>query len=90
LQIKFLKRFNSSGVSSFEYDGVTYEYLTQSYKRALYWEGFCGGSHAVSKWLTRESIIKALEQFGFNDIKIGFDKLDHHNGPSFAICAKKI
>ena len=76
-------------LSSFEYDGITYEYSTQSYKKALDWAGFCGGPNTVSKWLTRGSIIKALEQFGFADIKIGFDHLDHPNGPSFAICAKK-
>jgi hypothetical protein len=79
-----------SGVSSLEYGGVTYEYSTQSYKNALNWLGFCGGPNTVSKWMTRESIIKALEQFGFTDIKIGFEQLNHQNGPSFAICAKKI
>jgi len=78
-----------SRVSLFEYGGITYEYSTQSYKNALSWAGFCGGPSKVSKWLTRESIIKALEQFGFTDIKIGFEHLDHPNGPSFAICAKK-
>ncbi len=78
-----------SSVSSFEYDGVTYEYSTQSYKKALDWSGFCGGSNTISKWLTRESIIKVLKHFGFTDVKIGFDHLDHPNGPSFAVCAKK-
>lgn len=78
-----------SPVSSFEYDGVIYESSTQSYKDALAWSGFCGGPKPVSRWLTRESIIKALEQFGFADIQINFDHLDHPNGPAFAICAKK-
>jgi hypothetical protein len=78
-----------SPVSSFEYDRVAYEYSTQSYKSALAWAGFCGGSKPVSKWLTRDSIIKALKQFGFEDIQINFDHLDHPNGPAFAICAKK-
>ena len=39
-------------VSSFEYDGVSYEGSTQSYKEALDWSGFCGGSKPVSSWLT--------------------------------------
>lgn len=76
-------------VSSFDYDGVSYEYSTQSYMEALGWEGFCGGPQPVSKWLTRDSIIKALRQFGFIDIQINFDATDHQNGPAFAICAKK-
>jgi hypothetical protein len=75
--------------SSFEYEGVSYEGSTQSYKEALEWSGFCGGPKPVSKWLTRTSIIKALKQFGFTDLKINFDAPDHPNGPAFAICASK-
>ncbi len=82
-------RHKFSPVSSFEYDGVSYEYSTQSYKDSLDWSGFCGGPKPVSKWLTRDSIIKALRQFGFTDIQINFDHLDHPNGPAFAICANK-
>ena len=82
-------RHKFSPVSSFEYDGVSYEYSTQSYKDSLDWSGFCGGPKPVSKWLTRASIIRALRQFGFADIQINFDHFDHPNGPAFAICAKK-
>jgi hypothetical protein len=77
------------GLHSVEYDGVYYEYSTQSYKNALNWSGFCGGSKPVSKWLTRDSIIKALKQFEFIDIQINFEAPDHPNGPAFAICAQK-
>jgi hypothetical protein len=76
-------------VSSFQYDGISYEYATHSYKDALAWEGFCGGPKKISIWLTRDSIIKALRQFGFADIQFNFEHLDHPNGPAFAICAKK-
>jgi hypothetical protein len=82
-------RHRFSPVSSFEHDGVSYEYSTQSYKDSLDWVGFCGGPKPVSKWLTRDSIIKALQQFEFTDIQINFDHPDHPNGPAFAICAKK-
>ena len=78
-----------TGVRSFEYDGVSYEYSTQSYKDALNWAGFCGGPKPVSRWLTRDSIMRALRQFGFVDIQVGFDAPDHPNGPAFALCAKK-
>ncbi len=76
-------------VSTFEHDGVSYEHVTQSYKKALDWSGFCGGSQPDSTWLTRDSILKALEQFGFTDIHISFEDLDHPNGPAFAVCAQK-
>jgi hypothetical protein len=76
-------------IQSFEYKNVFYEYSTQSYKDALAWSGFCGGSKPISKWLTRDSIIKALKQFGFVDIQCNFDHPNHPNGPAFALCAKK-
>ena len=78
-----------TAVRSFEYDRVSYEYSTQSYKDSLNWAGFCGGPKPVSRWLTRDSIIRALRQFGFVDIQVGFDAPDHPNGPAFALCAKK-
>ncbi len=82
-------RHKFSPISLLEYDGVLYEYSTQSYKESLNWLGFCGGPKPVSKWLTRDSIIKALKHYGFKDIKIGFDHQGHPNGPAFAICAQK-
>ncbi len=76
-------------VKVLNYDGVDYEYSTQSYKEALKWLGFCGGSKPISKWLTRESLMLALKQHGFTDIQINFDDPNHPNGPSLAICATK-
>ena len=78
-----------SHVKSFEYEGVSYEYSTYAYKDALNWSGFCGGPKPTSKWITKDSILKALKQFGLVDIQINFDHPDHPNGPAFAICAKK-
>jgi hypothetical protein len=68
----------------------TYNYATQFYKNALGWAGFCGGLNPTSTWLTRDSILRALDKFGFNSIEIGFDEPHHQNGPSFAICAKMV
>lgn len=76
-------------VCSMDYEGISYEYSTQSYKEALNWSGFCGGPQPVSKWLTRDSLIKALKQFGFVNIQINFDHHHHPNGPALAICAAK-
>ncbi len=75
--------------SSYEYEGVSYSYYKQSYKEALDWAGFCGGPESVSKWLTRDGILDALKQFGFVDIQISFEEVDHPNGPAFGVCAKK-
>lgn len=71
------------------YEGFLYGYSVYSYKESLNWAGFCGGPRPTSKWLTRNSIIEALKHFGFQDIRIGLDEIDHPNGPAFAICASK-
>jgi hypothetical protein len=79
-----------SAVKSFEHAGVTYEYSTQSYKDALSWAGFNGGGQPTSKWLSRESLMRALKEFGFTKITLHFDDPGHQNGPALAFCAEKI
>ncbi|MFM7747333.1 MAG: hypothetical protein ACKO7X_05375 [Bacteroidota bacterium] len=37
------------------HDGQVYEFVEQSYKEALQWSGFCGGSAPTSLWLTRDN-----------------------------------
>jgi SAM-dependent methyltransferase len=74
---------------SFVRGGVTYEGSTQSYKDALNWVGFCGGSRPTSLWLTRDSLTRALTTFGFSRIDVAFDDPSHPNGPALAICAQK-
>lgn len=76
-------------LSEIEHEGHIYECATQSYGEALGWAGFCGGPESVSKWLTKDSLLKALHEFGFTEIEIGFEDLQHPNGPALAICAKK-
>ncbi len=88
LKSKELKR-KFSPLASFEYEGVVYEYSTQHYKESLNWVGFCGGPEPISRWLTRDSIIKALNHFGFNKVEFNFEHIDHPNGPAFAICAQR-
>ncbi|MGD0280361.1 MAG: class I SAM-dependent methyltransferase [Smithella sp.] len=78
-----------SKLKSVVHDGISYDYSTQSYKKALDWVGFCGGSQPESKWLTKESIINCLKHLGYADIQISFDDPSHQNGPSFAVCAKR-
>ena len=76
-------------VQSFDHKGVTYKYSTQLYKGGHNWSGFYGGPEAESKWLTKKSLLEALDQFGFTDIKIRSDNADHPNGPTITLCASK-
>jgi hypothetical protein len=73
-----------------EYDAMSYECAEHKYSDALNWIGFCGGPKPISRWLTRNSIIKALTRYGFSDLQINFDQIDHPNGPAFAICAQRL
>lgn len=67
-----------------KYTLVKYKYLN-----ALEWSGFCGGPESDSMWLTRESLLLALSNFGYVDIQIGLDEPMHPNGPSILIAAQK-
>jgi hypothetical protein len=66
-------------------DGFTYDSVEQSYKEALQWSGFCGGSAPTSRWLTRRSILDYLRHLGYGRIEVSFEAPEHPNGPAFAV-----
>lgn len=76
-------------VSTHAYGGAKYDAVEQSYLEALEWNGFCGGSEPTSTWLTRDSLLAAVENVGFTTIEVGFEDFDHPNGPAIAICARR-
>lgn len=55
---------------------------------ALSWSGFSGGADSYAVWLTRDSLLKYFENHGFS-VTINFEQVDHVNGPSLALCAKR-
>ena len=73
--------------TTFEYSGFRHELHRYEYDRALDSMGFCGGSDIFSNWTSREDILACLARFGFNDVQVGFDHLEHPNGPAFALSA---
>ncbi len=72
-----------------EFLGETYELCQQSYKDALEWSGFCGGSAPTSRWISKESLFRCLNNLGFKHIETNFEQADHPNGPALALCASK-
>ena len=68
-------------------DGYRYQFVEQSYKEALGWSGFCGGSAETSLWLTRSSILGLLKHLGYRTIEVSFETPDHPNGPAFGVYA---
>ena len=67
--------------------GFPYQFVEQSYKEALQWSGFCGGSADTSLWLTRDTILGFLRHLGYGRIEVSFETPDHPNGPAFAVYA---
>lgn len=68
-------------------NGFAFDFVEQSYKEALQWSGFCGGSAATSLWLTRDTILGFLRHLGYSRIEVSFETPDHPNGPAFAVYA---
>ena len=68
---------------------LTLEYHPRDYAEALTWGGFCGGPAAHAHWMTKPDILRLLECLGYTRLEIGFDTLEHPNGPSLAIVAQR-
>jgi hypothetical protein len=76
-----------SGSENAEFAGFPHKLYKYEYGSALEWRGFCGGTSPHSRWLSREDILGSLRYFGFGDVRVAYDTLDHPNGPSFAVLA---
>lgn len=83
LAAKFPQMVNS------EHGGFKHELHKYAYLDALNWEGFCGGSAPYSFWMRKEQILTCMKHFGFGDLQVGFDTLEHPNGPSFCVLGAK-
>ena len=80
-------RFNCSQLA--EVAGFQHTLYQQEYQKALEWDGFCGGSPAISNWLSRDDLIRCLQHFGFSDLRFNYDDPSHPNGPALAIVATR-
>ena len=72
-----------------EHRGFEHMLYRQVYQADLKWCGFCGGSAPYSNWMSREDILACLDYFGFDQIEVSFEDLNHGGGPSFAIAATR-
>jgi hypothetical protein len=71
------------------YNGFPYTLHRYEYLDALALESFCGGTVPFSHWVNKEDILGGLEFFGFKNIKIKEDIVDHQHGPCLTLCASK-
>ncbi len=73
----------------FDIDGLSVKTVRQNYGKAKQWSGFCGGRSSFSYWICKQDLLALLRKLGFANIRINFDKVDHPNGPCFALIASR-
>jgi hypothetical protein len=72
-----------------EAEGRKYIAAKRNYGEALGWAGFCGGGDTSAIWLTRESLLQTVSDYGFIIEAISFDHPNHPNGPALALVARR-
>lgn len=72
------------------YLGFEHTIHRQNYRQeALSNSGFCGGMQHFSYWMTRADILRGLAHFGFTQVQINFEQVEHPNGSCFLLVAQK-
>jgi hypothetical protein len=73
-----------------EYAGFQHQLHRRLYQKNNFnWAGFHGGGAPSSCWLTRNDLLRSLEYFGLTQINIGWDDLEHRNGPNILLVASR-
>ncbi|WP_240535481.1 class I SAM-dependent methyltransferase [Rhizobium freirei] len=70
-------------------DGNPVRYYERSYHHANANASFCGGMKDRHFWMHRNDILMLLREFGFNEVIIRDEDLNHPGGPSFSLLARK-
>ena len=71
------------------YNGYQHTLHRYEYLDALALESFCGGTAPYSHWIEKQDILGGLEFFGFSNIEIKEEILDHEHGPCITLLASK-
>ncbi len=50
---------------------------------------FCGGLYDDHRWIEREDLLGVLGALGFDSLEVAHEQVDHPNGPSFSVLARK-
>ena len=82
-------KWDTANIQNTNFKGIQVRTVRQNYGKALGWRGFCGGTESYSYWIYKQDLLSLLNELGFNSIQINFDKVDHPNGPCFALMASK-
>lgn len=79
----------SGKVETKSVDGIPVRYYERSYHHANTNASFCGGMKDRHFWMHRDDILMLLREFGFDDVVIRDEDLNHPGGPSFSLLARK-
>jgi hypothetical protein len=71
-----------------EFAGESYELWPQGYAEALDRNDFSGGVESGSRWMTREGLIRLLENEGFS-VTLGSEQRDHPHGSCILLYAHR-
>ena len=71
-----------------EFQGFRYTRHQHAYQ-VLDQSDFYGGNAPTSTWLERQTILDALDHFGFDVVDIGLEEANHPNGPAFTVSAQR-
>jgi hypothetical protein len=72
-----------------ESNGFKHTLYRQEYQVSLKVAGFCGGSEEYSNWLSRAELLNCLAYFGFTDVRVALEQVDHPHGPCLSLVATK-
>jgi len=76
--------------STKEYQGFKHTLHKQNYPTALLQsKKSCAGMQHFSCWMTRQDILDCLEHFGFKNIQVNFEDVNHPHGSCFCLVASQ-
>ncbi|MEZ5671544.1 MAG: class I SAM-dependent methyltransferase [Thiotrichaceae bacterium] len=72
------------------YEGFKHALYKQDYPtKLLESKKSCAGMQHFSCWMSRQDILRCLEHFGFKNIQINFEQVDHPHGSCFCLVATR-
>jgi hypothetical protein len=69
--------------------GFDHTLYRREYGQTVDWPEFCGGLNQWTSWMTRTSLLSALDHFGFVVEGVAFDDAHHPNGPAFCTASRR-
>lgn len=70
-------------------EGFEHTLYRHHYPARLGNPNFLGGTQASSSWMTRSDLLGSLAFFGFDHVRVQFDRTDTHPAPSISLLAER-